>query len=117
VKKLCKYSETILTWETFVSGKHLYLAWEPFVPENLLYLGTICICELFVPGSHLFLGTFWYRNFIARSLFQELYFQERFGGNVLVGTFWQELWVRSPIRVHNIYGASHIGEIRSRVID
>jgi hypothetical protein len=43
-----------------------------------------------------------FRNVLGQELycqepfFEELYFQERFAGNVLVGTFWQERCVRGP---------------------
>jgi hypothetical protein len=49
-------------------------------------------------------GAFFQERFGSGTLlpgafFEELYFQERFAGNVLVGTFWQERCVRGPSKI------------------
>jgi hypothetical protein len=67
--------------------------WEPFVPGNQIYPGVLfagaLIQEPFCSGTllpgALFAGTLFLGT-------------RRFGGNVLVGTFWQELCCRSPNR-------------------
>jgi hypothetical protein len=94
----------ICTREPFVPGNHVHLGtictWEPFVSGNHLYLGTICVWEPFVPGSLLCVKNLWVQERYCQDPFlQEFYFQERFGGNVLVGTFWQELCGRSPGKI------------------